>query len=210
MNPEDQQQPVQKIDGNSALSSVLSYVDSPFKLAAIVLMGVLSFGGYLVYGHQDVLVDAVKRGSELPKLDISRVEDTIPLLMRETGADLVAILEVNQIRGTRTVVRMYTKDGRIKSQEGAVAKLFSGNQDNDKDTIALIAGETPCGPYTRAQSIVGLFYKSEGVTFTCRTSVPPERDQFVGQITLGWKEPPADLEHIRAVMAIASGDALKR
>jgi hypothetical protein len=199
-----------RIDSNSALSSVLSYVDSPFKLGAIVLMSVLSFAGYLVYSNQSLLIDAYQRDAELPKLDVSRVEDTVPLLMRETGADLVAVLDVNQIRGTRTVVRMYTKDGRIKSQEGVAAKLFTGNQDNDRDTIALIAGDTPCGPYTRAQSIVGLFYKSEGVTFTCRTSIPPERDQFVGQITLGWKEPPDDLDHIRAVMAIASGAAIKR
>lgn len=200
----------QKIDGNSALSSVLSYVDSPFKLAAIVVMGVLAFGGYLIYGHQDILVDAVKRDAELPKLDIARLEDMIPLMMRETSADVVAVLEVNQIRGTRTVARMYTKDGRIKAQEGNVAKLFSGIPENDRDTIALIAGETPCGEYRRAQSIVGLFYKTEGVTFMCRTSIPPERDQFVGQITLGWKEQPADLDHIRAVMGIASGAALKR
>lgn len=200
----------QKLNSNSTLTSVLSYVDSPFKLGAIVVMAVLSFSGYLVYENQALIVDAYKRDSELPKLDVARVEDTIPLLMRETGADLVAVLEVNQIRGTRTVVRMYTKDGRIKSQEGAAVKLFTGNQDNDRDTIALIGGDTPCGPYTRAQSVVGLFYKAEGVTYTCRTSIPPERDQFVGQITIGWKEPPTDIEHVRAVMAIASGAAIKR
>jgi hypothetical protein len=200
----------EKIDSNSALSSVLSYVDSPFKLAAIVVMGVLAFGGYLVYGHQDILVDAYKRDAELPKLDIARIEDTVPLLVRETGADVVAVLEVNQIRGTRTVMRMYTKDGRIKAQEGNTVKLFTGNPDNDKDTIALIANEIPCGAYTRAQSVVGLFYKAEGVTFTCRISVPPEKDSFVGQITLGWREPPADLSHVRSVMEIVSGTALKK
>jgi hypothetical protein len=207
MSDED---PPKKLDGNSVLTSVLSYVDSPFKLAAIVLMGVLTFAGYLVYSNQGLLIDAYKRDAELPKLDVAAAEDSIPMLMRETGADIVALFSVNQIRGTRTVERIYTQEGRDKTHDGRVLKLFSGSQDNDSDVIALMAGETPCGDYGRAQSIVGLTYKQRGVTYTCRTSIPPERDSFVGQYTLGWVNKPADLDHVRAVLQIASGTSVKR
>ena len=200
----------QKIDGSGALASVLSYVDSPFKLAAIVLMGVLSFAGYLIYSNQSLLIDAYKRDSELPKLDVSGAEDLIPMLMRETGADTVALFSVNQIRDTRTVERIYSQDGRDKSHDGRVLKLFSGVPENDQDVIALMSGETPCGEYAKAQSIVGLTYKQRGVTFTCRISIPPEREAFVGQYTVGWTSTPESLEHIRAVMQIASQHSVKR
>jgi hypothetical protein len=192
------------------LSSVLSYVDSPFKLGAIVVMGVLSFAGYLVYANQGLLIDAYRRDAELPKLDVVAAEDSIPMLMRETGADIVALFSVNQIRGTRTVERIYTQEGRDKTHDGRVLKLFTGVAENDADVIALMAGDTPCGEYGRAQSIVGLTYKQRGVTYTCRISLPPERDSFVGQYTLGWTSKPADLEHIRAVMQIASQNSVKQ
>jgi hypothetical protein len=192
------------------LSSVLSYVDSPFKLGAIVVMGVLSFAGYLVYANQALLIDAYRRDAELPKLDVAAAEDSIPLLMRETGADIVALFSVNQIRGTRTVERIYTQDGRDKTHDQRVLKLFTGVAENDADVIALMSGDTPCGEYGRAQSIVGLTYKQRGVTYTCRISLPPEKDSFVGQYTLGWTAKPSDLEHIRAVMQIASQNSVKR
>lgn len=194
----------------STLATILGYVDSPFKLGAIVVMGVLSFAGYLVYSNQALIVDAYKREAELPKLDIAAAEDSFPLLMRETGADVVALFSVNQIRGTRTVERIVTADGRDKSLDGKIVKLFSGNTENDRDVIALMAGEVPCGEYGRAQSIVGLLYKQRGVVFTCRISLPPEKDAFVGQYTIGWTSVPADLAHIRAVMEIAATQSVKR
>jgi hypothetical protein len=41
--------------------------------------------------------------------------------------------------------------------------------------------------------------------YGCRISIPPEPGKFVGQITVGWKEQPADLDRTRAMLMIASG-----
>jgi hypothetical protein len=208
--PQEEPQPRKGMDADSTLGKVLEYVTSPFRLFAVVVMGVLSFGGYLVYSNQNVFVDAYKRASELPSLDVSLAEDTVPMIFKETGADVVAIFDVNNIRGVRTLVRLYTKDGRDKSLDGKTIKIFTGNANNDADSIALIAGDTPCGDYGTAQSIFGLYYKQQGITYTCRTSIPPERELFVGQITVGWKEKPADIEQAKAVLVIASGASVKR
>ena len=42
------------------LSKILAYVDSPFKLFAIIVMGVLAFGGYFIWQNQELLVGAYK------------------------------------------------------------------------------------------------------------------------------------------------------
>jgi hypothetical protein len=202
--PKEEPKPRKGMDADSTLGKVLEYVTSPFRLFAVVVMGVLSFSGYLLYSNQNLFVDAYKRSTELPTLDVSMAEESVPMIFKSTGADLVAIFEVNQILGTRNLMRMYTKNGRVKTLDGKATKIFTGHAGNDSDSIALIAGETPCGDYTTAQSIFGLYYKEVGVTYTCRISIPPERNLFIGQITVGWVEKPADIEQVRAVLNIAS------
>ena len=42
------------------IDKVLSYVDSPFKLVAIVVMAVLAFVGYIFWANQEFMRDAYK------------------------------------------------------------------------------------------------------------------------------------------------------
>jgi len=42
------------------------------------------------------------------------------------------------------------------------------------------------------------------MAYGCRVSVPPESGRFIGQITVGWAAPPADLDQTRAMLSIAS------
>ncbi len=55
-----------------------------------------------------------------------------------------------------------------------------------------------------AQSEIGLWYIEKGMRFGCRISVPPEPSRFVGQITVGWATPPADLDQTKAMLNIAA------
>ena len=48
------------------LSKVLSYVDSPFKLFALILMAVFAFSGYFVWQNQAFLFEAYKENKKLP------------------------------------------------------------------------------------------------------------------------------------------------
>ena len=70
--------------------------------------------------------------------------------------------------------------------------------------MALMAGEIPCSHYKTAQSEIGLWYIEKGVTYGCRVSVPPEQGRFIGQITVGWKEEPPDVEAYRTLLQIAA------
>jgi hypothetical protein len=194
----------EKINHNSLIDKVLSYVDSPFKLFAIILMAVFAFAGYFVWQNQAFLLGAYKEQKKLPAIAEDRVEDVAAHLFKHTDAVMVAIFKVNPIFGTRVLHRAYTKDGRDKTHEGLDVGLFTTNSSNNKDVVALMAGEIPCGPYKTAQSEIGLWYIEKGVAYGCRVSVPPEQGKFVGQITVGWREEPPDIEQYRVLLQIAA------
>jgi hypothetical protein len=200
----------EKLNANTTLDKVLGYVDSPFKLFAIILMGVIAFAGYFLWQNQTFMLDAYKESKKLPEINTSRADDVGSMLMKKTGATVVAVFKVNPLFNSRTVYRAYTKDGRDKTIEDIDVGLFSQNSANNSDVVRLMTNEIPCGEYRYAQSEVGLWYLEKGVGFTCRVSVPPDSHRFVGQVTVGWAEAPQDLQQVKFMLEIASAMLTKR
>jgi hypothetical protein len=194
----------------SIVDKVLSYVDSPFKLFAIILMGVIAFSGYFLWQNQTFMLDAYKESKKLPEINTSRADDAGSMLMKKTGATVVAVFKVNPLFNSRVLYKAYTKDGRDKSIEDIDVGLFSQNASNNADVVKLMTNEIPCGEYRYAQSEVGLWYLEKGVGYTCRVSVPPDSYRFVGQITVGWAEPPQDIQQVKFMLEIASAMLTKR
>lgn len=194
----------EKLNANDTLSKVLAYVDSPFKLFALILMAVLAFVGWMVYDHRELIVGTYQEHQKLPQIAEGRVDDAASHLFKHTNAQVVAIFKVNPITNSRVLFRAYTKEGRDKTMEGLDVGLFGPNAANNKDVVAMMANEIPCGEYKTAQSEVGLWYIEKGMTYGCRVSVPPEQDRFIGQITVGWASQPEDMEKTKAMLMIAS------
>ena len=186
------------------LDKILTYVDSPFKLVALVIMAVLAFMGFLIYKNLDLIVGTYKEQQRLPTLAENRLDDTVTHLFKNTQAEVVAIFKVDPILGSRVLYRAYTREGRDKTKEGIDVGLFTANAANNRDVVALMAGEVPCVEYLAAQSEVGLWYIEKGMRYGCRISVPPEPGKFIGQITVGWKEAPGDIERMKSMLAIAA------
>ena len=199
-----------KLNANTTLDKVLGYVDSPFKLFAILLMGVVAFAGYFLWQNQEFMRDAYKESKKLPEINTSRTDDASAMLLKKTGATVVAVFKVNPLFNSRVLYKAYTKDGRDTSIEDLAVGLFSQNSSNNADVVKLMTNDIPCGEYRYAQSEVGLWYLDKGVAFTCRVSVPPDSHRFVGQITVGWAEPPKDIEQVKFMLEIASAMLTKR
>jgi hypothetical protein len=186
------------------LSKVLSYVDSPFKLFALILMAMFAFSGYFVWQNQAFLFEAYKENKKLPTIAEDRAEDVAAHLFKNTNAAVVAIFKVNPLFGTRVLYRAYTREGRDRTHEGLDVGLFTQSSANNRDVVALMANEIPCSEYNVPQSEIGLWYIDKGVRFGCRVSVPPEQGRFVGQITVGWEKEPKDVHKEMSMLLIAS------
>lgn len=200
----------EKLNANSTLDKVLGYVDSPFKLFAILVMGIVAFSGYFLWQNQEFMRDAYKESKKLPEINTSRADEASAMLFKKTGATVVAIFKVNPLFGSRVLYKAYTKEGRDKSIEDIDVGLFSQNASNNADIIKLMTNEIPCSEYRYAQSEVGIWYLEKGVTYTCRVSVPPDSHRFVGQITVGWAQEPENIEQIKFMLEIASAMLTKR
>lgn len=200
----------EKLNANTTLDKVLSYVDSPFKLFAILVMGVVAFAGYFLWQNQEFMRDAYKESKKLPEINTARADDASSMLLKKTGATVVAVFKVNPLFNSRVLHKAYTKDGRDKTIEDIDVGLFSQNSANNSDVIKLMTNDIPCSDYRYAQSEVGLWYLEKGVTFTCRVSVPPDSHRFVGQITVGWAQPPENIEQVKFMLEIASAMLTKR
>jgi hypothetical protein len=194
----------EKLNADDTLSKVLAYVDSPFKLFAVILMAVFAFSGWLFYENKDLIVGTYKESQKLPSINKDRVDEVAVHLFKTTDATVVTIFKVNPLLATRIQYRAYTTNGRDKTNDGLDVGLFTSNQKNNEDVVSLMAGNIPCGEYKTAQSEIGLWYLEKGMRYGCRISVPPDPSKFVGQITVGWEKQPADLEQTRAMLFIAA------
>ena len=67
----------EKLNANDTLSKVLAYVDSPFKLFAMIMMAVLAFGGWMLYDNKELIVGTYKEHQKLPDIVEDRVEDAV-------------------------------------------------------------------------------------------------------------------------------------
>lgn len=194
---------VEQGNAKETLLGVLTYIDSPFKLGVVILLAFLGFAGYFVYQNQEVMIGAYIKNKERPTMNVDRYEPAARLILKSTGAEVVAIFSVDTILGKRIVERVYLADGsRYKEFDGYDIGLFNRNSGNNSDIIRLMANEIPCGDYPKAQSEIGLWYKSIGINYTCRISVPPDQNQFIGQITVGWKDKPVDPETILPIAGL--------
>ena len=193
------------------LLELLKFIgESPFRLFTVILLCFLGFGGWIVYSEKDAFLASYRAQQAMPKMN-GKYEEAYKFLLSQANADMVAILEVNTLSNTRKVAFLSTKDGgRERAHDGFNVGLFSKNYDNNNDVISLMSGKIPCSPYLKPQSLIGFTYKDNGVNFMCRISVPAEPGVFIGQISVGWKEQPTDLESAHTALVIASALLFKK
>ena len=193
------------------LLELLKYIgESPFRLFTVVFLCVLGFGGWIVYSEKDAFMASYRAQQAMPKLN-GRYEEVYNFLLKNTDIELVSIMEVNTLSNTRKIAVLSTRNGgRIKQHDGLDVGLFSKNYDNNNDVIGLMSGKIPCSPYLKPQSLIGFTYKENGVNYMCRISVPAEPGVFIGQISVGWKEQPTDVESAQTALIISSALLFKK
>ena len=193
------------------LFSLLTYIgESPFRLFTVVFLCILGFAGWIVYTEKDSFLATYKAQQALPKMN-GKYDEAYNFLLKNTEVELVSILEVNTLINTRKVVFLSTRNGgRNKQYYGLDVGLFSKNYDNNNDVIGLMSGKIPCSPYLKPQSLIGFAYRENGVNYMCRISVPAEPGVFIGQISVGWKEQPTDVEAAQTALVIASALLFKK
>jgi len=187
------------------LLELLKFIgESPFRLFTVILLCFLGFGGWIIYSEKDAFMASYRAQQAMPKMN-GKYEEAVNFILKNTDAELVAVFNVNTLLNTRKLAYLTTRSaGQNKNYDTINVGLLTKNHSNNEDVIGLMSGKIPCGPYITPQSFIGFTYKDAGVKYMCRISVPAEPGLFIGQISVGWKEQPQDIEVMQTVMIVAS------
>jgi hypothetical protein len=187
------------------LLELLKFIgESPFRLFTVILLCFLGFGGWIIYSEKDAFMASYRAQQAMPKMN-GKYEEAVNFILKNTDAELVAVFNVNTLLNTRKLAYLTTRgSGHDKNHDGTNVGLLTKNHSNNEDVIGLMSGKIPCGPYLTPQSYIGFTYKAAGVTYMCRISVPAEPGLFIGQISVGWKEQPTEVELAQTVLIVAS------
>ena len=187
------------------LLELLKFIgESPFRLFTVVFLCALGFGGWIIYSEKDNFMASYRAQQAMPKMN-GRYENAVNFILKNTDAELVAVFDVNTLLNTRKLVYLTTRAaGHDVTHDGTNVGLLTKNHGNNEDVIGLMSGKIPCSPYLAPQSYIGFTYKNSGVTYMCRISVPADPGLFIGQISVGWKEQPEQIETAQTVLIVAS------
>ena len=187
------------------LLELLKFIgESPFRLFTVVFLCLFTFLGWVAYTEKDNFMASYRAQQALPKMN-GKYEQAVNFILKNTDAELVAVFQVNTLLNTRKLVYLTTRgSGHDTVHDGTNVGLLTKNHSNNEDVIGLMSGKIPCGPYLTPQSYIGFTYKNYGVTYMCRISVPADPGLFIGQISVGWKEQPTEVELAQTVLIVAS------
>ena len=177
---------------------LVKWIDSPFKLATVIGLGIFGLAGYIIYEQQDKLVGSMLSRDTMPVLaDDQHIAGAGGLLMRDLRAEAVMIHSVDLGKNARTTKVVLSADGRYLPLEGRKGAFFSGSPARNRAAIAMLNGEIACEPF-EASSDLGEWLLSRNVTYLCRGSAPPDAGHMVGYVAVAFKQPPRDIIAVKA------------
>ena len=185
--------------------NILEWVgQSPRRLVMLLAILLMLGAAWFVYTEKDTFMASYRAQQQLPHMNGKYTEAT-DFIFKHSDAELVAIFEVNTLLNTRKLVYLVTRGGgHNKDYDGYDVGMLTKNYANNNDVISLMSGKVPCSEYPAAQSFLGFVYKESGVNYMCRISVPAEAGLFIGQISVGWKDTPKDIDAVIPVLNVAS------
>jgi hypothetical protein len=188
---------------------LIKWVDSPFKLLAVILLGVFGLSGWLVYENKDKIANKVLVSEAMPVMvGDDKIVSVSQALIRDLRAETVIVHEINLSSNARTTRVALSAEGRYAPLEGKKGAFFSGSPARNHAAVSMLNGEVLCETF-EASSDVGDWIISKGVTYACRGSIPPEQGSMVGYLSVGFKGPQRDVTAVKARINQATKELAK-
>jgi len=183
---------------------LFDYIDKPWKVAAVVVIALFGFAGWMFYSHQDELIEHWMTPSET-SLQTAEVPAALETLTVETSADLVQVWSVNLPSNSQRFVGARRHDGdRPVIPEPRRLPIIVHASDI-KIILDVLNGAPACLDMTTHGTPFAARLAERGFTRGCAIPVPPGPSAFVGIIYLAWiTAPPKDQE----VVAVASASEI--
>jgi hypothetical protein len=180
---------------------LVKWVDTPFKLVTVIILGLSGLGGYVAYKQQDLIIGNLTTKEKVSKqlVEDDKLSSLSRDLLRDSGGETVIIHQIDLPQNLRLTRIAQSLDGRYAPLEGVRGSFFSSAAARNRASTSILNGEILCEPF-EATSAVGDWIMSRGVTYTCRGSIPPEAGNMIGYIAVGFKKEPRDIVSTKSVI----------
>ena len=167
------------------LGRVLGFIDRPWK-AVVIFLGIIVGGfGWLLYAHEDELIEAWLT-PDAAALKVADVPEALDRLVEESGADLVQIWAVDLNANSQRFVAARRNDGERPVIPAPRRLPIIVTTSDVKALVAVLAGTPVCIALTGPGSPLVRRLAERGMKRGCAIPIPPSPEAFVGVIYLGW------------------------
>lgn len=168
------------------IASVLAYIDSPWKLGAVVVLFVVGGVGWVLYDKREQLLEAWLTPSSVA-LRTDDVPAALEKLVEVTGADLVQIWEIDLGANVQRFIGARRQDGqRPVIPEPRRLPVITARSDM-KVLVDVLGGHPACGDISdKLHSPVIERLVNRGMKRACVVPIPPGPEAFVGIIYMSW------------------------
>src|SRR4029077_14323201 len=172
-----------------SIASVLGYADRPWKVAAIVILFIVSGLGWALYEKRNELLEAWVTPSA-GALRVGDVAAGVEKLVEVTGADLCQIWEIDLGANVQRFIGARRHDGdRPVIPEPRRLPVITARSDMQV-LVDVLGGHPACGNITdKSHSPVIERLVDRGIKRACAVPIPPGPDAFVGIIYMSWVSP---------------------
>lgn len=179
---------------------LVKWVDSPFKLVTVIILGLTGLVGYVAYKQQDLIIGNLTTKDKMAKLlEDEKLSSLSRDLLRNAGAETVIVHQVDLPQNIRVTRIAQSHDGRFAPLERTRGAFFNSSPERNKASVSMLNGEILCEKFVSSSS-VGDWITSRGVTYTCRGSIPPEVGHMIGYIAVGFKKEPRDIVTVKSLI----------
>ena len=164
-------------------------MDRPWKVLALIVVGIFAVVGWVAYQHQDELVEAWLTPSEIGLKDTHTISEALAHLASETDADLAQVSSVDQANNQLCFLAARDRQGN----RPVVPKPRCINLISDETDYAIfvqvLKGQPVCLTLTGKTSPLAQRLASRNLTRGCVIPIPISAQNWKGIIILGWITP---------------------
>ena len=182
-------------DLGAFLNTLLSYMDKPWKIFAIIALVGFGVIAFTAYERRVQIATALLNRYGDAHLELGKFKDKAPILLRTTNADGAILLRLNLDSNWVQPLVGYARDGSEWLPDPTPRPIIHLDT-SARVIIEVINGQSVCSDVAPNNPLMHQEYEV-GVRYVCFIGVPPFTGAMVGLLTLAWDtQPSPSVEYI--------------
>jgi hypothetical protein len=176
------------------IGRILQYMDSPWKVGAIAVLGLLAGLGYLIWDQRERVAERFLTAQHTPPHLKSRetIGATLADVVQTDGTALAMVWSVDIRANAIRFVAAAAHDRKPwKPSDHDIPERLPAVTDTTSaaSLVTLLHGEAQCMDTFRTVGLLSTNLLADGLTRLCLVPVPPAYGKVLGVLIMAWRAP---------------------